>query len=84
MVVRTDRRHRTFPSGCFWFGREGGGQREKEEKKGRDESGISRVETQPGWSNPGLREREAARHSETCDERARGLGPTTGIQTRVR
>lgn len=30
------------------------GQREKEEKKGRDESGISRVETQPGWSNPVL------------------------------
>lgn len=54
----------------------GPGKEKKEGKKGRDESGISRVEKQPGCSNPVLWEREAARHSETCDERASNLTPS--------
>lgn len=40
MVVRTDRRHRTFPSGCFWFHGERGGERDRQQKRRRDETGL--------------------------------------------
>lgn len=79
-VVRTDRRHRTFPSGCFWFRREGGGAKRK-----RGEEGVGERPGSVEWRNHQAgqilcdEEQEAARHSGACDERARGLGPTAGI-----
>lgn len=49
VVLRTDRRRHTFPSGCSWFRREpgGSGEEEEQEKKRWDKTGLVECQKQP-------------------------------------